>query len=158
MLQLVLFNTFVGDMDTGIECTPSQFADDTKQSSAVDMLDGRDAIQQDLDRLDKIMKFSKAKCKVLCLGWGNPKHKYRLGKEWLESSAEEDLGVSTDERINMSWQCVLAAQKASHSLGYIKTSIANRSREVILAPLLCSCDTLPGELCLVLGPPTQEGH
>ena len=102
MLQLVLFNTFVGDMDTGIECTPSQFADDTKQSSAVDMLDGRDAIQQDLDRLDKIMKFSKAKCKVLCLGWGNPKHKYRLGKEWLESSAEEDLGVSTDERINMS--------------------------------------------------------
>ena len=61
--------------------------------------------------------------------------------------------MSVDERLNMSWQCVLAAQKANYVLGCIKRSFTSRLREVIL--FLCSA--LVG-LHLEWRPPTREGH
>ncbi|TRZ06843.1 hypothetical protein HGM15179_020264, partial [Zosterops borbonicus] len=77
-----------------------------------------------------LMKFNKAKCKVPHLCQANPKDKYRLGGEWIENHPEKkDLGVLVGKKLNTSQQCVLAAQKASHRLDFIKRGMTRRLSE-----------------------------
>jgi len=139
-----LFNTFVGDTDSGIKYTLSMFPSNIKLSGAVDTLEERNAIQRDLDRIERwarvnLMNFNKAKCKILHLGQGNPKHKYRVRGEGIRSSpARKDLGVPIDEKLNMTQQCALAARKVNHPLGYIPSSVGTgRGRGFCPSAPLC---------------------
>ncbi|TRZ20290.1 hypothetical protein HGM15179_006875 [Zosterops borbonicus] len=54
-MGLVLFNIFVSNMDSGIKFSPSKFDMDIKLRGSVNTLDGRDAIQRDLDRLERTL-------------------------------------------------------------------------------------------------------
>ncbi|XP_027763977.1 uncharacterized protein LOC114070647, partial [Empidonax traillii] len=105
VMELALFTIFVGHMDGGgLECTLSKFTDDTKVCGTVNMLEGRSNTQRDLGRLERwaqviLVKFDEAKCYVLHLGWGNPKDKYRLGREWSGTSpGEKDLELLVDRK------------------------------------------------------------
>jgi len=57
----------VNDLDAGVACILSKFVNDTRLGGAVHSLEGREALQTDLDRLESwpvatLMKFNKSKC------------------------------------------------------------------------------------------------
>jgi len=138
VLGPVLFNFFIHDLNEELECTLSEFADDTELGAVVDTPENCAPTQRDLDRLESwaernLMRFNKVKRRVLHLGRNNPMHQYRLGLDLLESSSvERDLGVLVDDKLTKSQQCALAAKQANGILGCIKKSVASRSREVLL--------------------------
>ena len=86
VLGPVLLNIFINDIDSGIMCALSRFADNTKFNVAADLIEGRDPIQTTLERLEQwahgnLIKFNKTKCKVLHLGQSNPQYQYRMEEE-----------------------------------------------------------------------------
>lgn len=136
-------------MATGIKCTLSRFAHDTKLCVEVNTLKERVAIQRDLERwaYASLVQFSK----VLCLDQSSPKHRYWLNGEWIENTLEEKDLRCWLMKDNMSWQCVLTAWKADCVLGSTKNKVATRARELIVS-LYPTCVTPPAKLCSAVGP------
>jgi len=88
VLEPVLFDMFVGNMDSGSDCTLSKFADDTKLCGVVDTLEGSDVIQRDLDRLERwtcvnCMKFNKTCTRVGAIP--------NTSTDWVESGSRASL-------------------------------------------------------------------
>lgn len=84
------FNFSASNTDSGTYCILHKIVDGTKLCGAVDTMEGRHTTEGDLNRLERwfcenTMKFKKAKCKILHLSQYNLKHKYRLGRELIES-------------------------------------------------------------------------
>ncbi|KAJ7425709.1 rna-directed dna polymerase from mobile element jockey-like [Willisornis vidua] len=74
---------FINGTDKRTEYTFSKFADEIKVSGETNTSEGQDAIQKDLDKLEKwvhgnLMRFNNVRCKVLHLGCANHRYQYRL--------------------------------------------------------------------------------
>lgn len=137
VLGTVLFNIFINDYDTGVECTLSNLVGDVKLGGAIDSLKGPPyPSQRDLDRINcwevtSHKKFND-KCLILHQGWCIPLWTYRIRNKRIEFSPKErDLGILVDDKLNMSPQCALADKRANCVLGCIKHSVANQAKAAI---------------------------
>uniref|UniRef100_A0A8C4Y200 Macro domain-containing protein n=1 Tax=Gopherus evgoodei TaxID=1825980 RepID=A0A8C4Y200_9SAUR len=143
VLGLVLFNIFIIDLDNGIDSTLTKFADDTKLGGVASALEDRIKIQNDPDKLEKWsevnrMKFNKDKCKVLHLARNNQLYTYKMGNDCLgRSTAERDLGIIVDHKLNMNQQSNTVAKKANIILGCISRSVVSKTREIIFRSTQC---------------------
>ena len=73
------------------------------------------------------------KCKVLHLGYNNPKFRYELNNKVIqEVEQEKDLGVIVDNKLNFNEQCAAAVKKGNQVLGIISRNFSSLDKEMFL--------------------------
>ena len=137
VLGPTLFVLFINDLPDMIASTAKIFADDTKLFRTVTSDHDYNTLQEDLYKLSEWatkwnMQFNYEKCKVLHLGNTNQRLSYKMDNIVLEqTSAEKDLGVVIDEKLNFTAHVSKAVNKASRMLGLIKTVIKCKDQTTI---------------------------
>jgi len=100
VLGPVLFNIFINDI-AGLSA-PSASLLTTPLCGTVDTPEGQGVIQRNLEKLKNLMKYHKAKCGVLHLGWGNPQYQSLHPPACIKSNPEEkNMGVLMDEKLDI---------------------------------------------------------
>jgi len=131
-----LFNIFIKDIDDGIECSLSKFADNAKLSGAADTIKERGARPEGPGQAQKVgscepNEVQQGQEQGVVLVW----RQSQTCIDWEKNSlrAEKNLMVLVDKKLDVSQQYALAAQKANCILGCIEREVASRERvEIVL--------------------------
>ena len=118
------------------------FANDIKIYTQVTSFSDALSFQNDLDKLcgwarERLLCFNIAKCKHLKYGANNSPYEYYMNDDGSNSKlivvpSEKDLGIWIPSKPNFSLQCDKASAKAMQSLGLIKRTFTNLTKELFL--------------------------
>ena len=78
------------------------------------------------------MLFNENKCKFLQIGRSNGKSDYKIQNDVLNTTAEEDIGVTIQTHLIVSEQCGIAARKGNRLLGMIRRNITYREKKLMV--------------------------
>ena len=146
VLGPILFLIFINDLPTKVISPISLFADDskifsritTKKRVAARAPNGNEILQKDLDEIQEWaktwkMEFNVSKCKIMHLGYNNPKNDYNMNNTNLEETElEKDLGVLIDCRLEFDKHIKSIVGKANRMLGLIKFSFTCMNKSMFL--------------------------
>ena len=170
VLGPILFLIFINDLPKCTTCPVCLFADDSKiycrvprtTNNSPKSVDEHNLLQKDLQELQKWattwkMSFNVNKCKIMHLGYNNPKHEYSLDDIALaETVKERDLGVLIDNELKFSQHIKSIVAKANRMIGLIKISFESVDKDMfktlynaLIRPLL--------EYCVHAWSPHMEG-
>ena len=135
-----LFTIYIDDLELGIKCNVSKFADDTKMSGRAKCTEDAASLQRDIDSLSEWarvwqMEYNVGKCEVIHFGRNNSKmDDYLNGKKLQYAAVQRDLGVLVQESQGVGLQVQQVIKKANGILSFIA-----RGMEFETARLCCSC-------------------
>ena len=138
VLGPILFTIYVNDMDEGLTCKISKFADDTKITGRVTYADEKALLQSDLDRLVNWstkwqMTYNIDKCKVLHIGSNNNRTNYSMNNtEISKVNKEKDLGVIICNDLKPGEHCKEVVKTANKIVGFIGRTFEFKSEKVIV--------------------------
>ena len=172
VLGPILFLIFINDLPTELLSKLSLFANDSKlfsriivnrKNSSNSGTEGGGRLQGDLDRVVEWakkwkMEFNVDKCKIMHLGYNNPRGEYSMGDRKLEvTEGERDLGVLIDRELEFGKHIKAIVGKANSILGLIRVSFACMNKTMFLnlypalvRPLL--------EYCVQVWSPYKKKH
>src|SRR5215813_14392956 len=134
----LLFLIYLNDLESTVKSRLSFFADDAKLMRVVNSREEVALLQYDLDSMGEWtkkweMSFNIDKCLVMHFGHGNLKAEYTLHDHCIKSTDRiKDLGVTICDSLKFSLHCSQVAKRANQMLGFIKSSVSCRNREIIL--------------------------
>ena len=138
VLGPILFIIYVNDIDDGLKCKISKFADDTKITSRVTTSAEKQELQSDLDHLIRWaekwqMQFNVDKCKVLHIGSNNDRTNYSLnGSELCKANHEKDLGIIISNNLKPGKHVSEVVKTANKITGFIGRAFDYKSEKIIL--------------------------
>ena len=158
-----LFDVYINDIQKCIiDALILLFTDDTKVAKVVkDLEDGR-RMQILIDKLQQWsemwgMRFNANKCKIMHIGFNNPRCTYTMnGIQIPETKEEKDLGVWMEISTKPGKQCATAAKSANFTLGQIQRAFHYRTKKT-LVPLYKSFVRPKLKFAVQSWSPWQEG-